>query len=156
MGLDNGFQLRNKKTGQIIDLFHFRKYYELAEYFRSNPMLPKFNGTEGDSYEYAVTEQNLSTLQAMIAPIYNVLIKLPENTVAYYDDNGYPQKYTKMFYGNDFDPTGSSSSFAGTKLIRLYQRIAALLEMLDNIKYTWYNEEEQTDDTYELIFYDSF
>lgn len=156
MGLDNGFSLRNKKTGQIINLFHFRKYYELADYFRSFEMLPKFDGTEGHSYEYPVTESNLSALKSQLEPIYNTLIKLPENTVSYYDDVGYPQKYTKLFYSNTFDPTHSQSAFAGTKLIRLYQRIDSLLEILDNIKYTWYNDEEHVDDTYEIIFYDSF
>lgn len=156
MGLDNGFQLRNKKTGQVVSLFHFRKYYELAEYFRSFPMLPKYDGAEGHSYEYQVTEENLSKLKTIIEPVYNTLVKLPENTVSYYDDTGYPHKYTKLFYGNTFDPTCSQSSFAGTKLIRLYHRITSLLEILDNMKYTWYNDEEHGDDTYEIIFYDSF
>ena len=86
MGLDNGFQLRNKKTGKTVDLYHFRKYYELADYFRGFKMLPKFDGTEGKSYNYPVNAENLTTLKQVIEPIYNTLIKLPANTVAYYDE----------------------------------------------------------------------
>ncbi|MBQ8806279.1 MAG: hypothetical protein IJZ68_07500 [Bacteroidaceae bacterium] len=153
MGLDNGFQLRSKKTGKTVDLFHFRKYYELAEYFRSFKMLPKFDGTEGASYLYPVTEENLTELKRQLQPIYDTIVKLPENTISYYDEMGYPQKYTKLFYGNDFDPTSSQSAFAGAKLIRLYQRVNSLLEVLDNFKYACYND---TDDTYEIIFYDSY
>ena len=156
MGLDNGFQLRNKTTGLTVDLFHFRKYYELADYFRRFKMLPKFDGTEGESYEYPVTKENLEKLAAQLEPIYNTLIKLPANTVAYYDEMGYPDKYTKLFYGDDFDPTRSQSAFAGAKLIRFYQRINSLLEILDNMQYIWYNEEEKKNDTYEIIFYDSY
>lgn len=150
MGLDNGFQLRNKKTGKTIDLFHFRKYYELAEYFRSQPMLPKFDGSEGASYEYAVTKDFLQTLQHQLDPIYTELVKLP--SVAYCDDNGYPKKYTKLFYNHSFDPTDSQSSFAGQKLMRLYNRIDALLEILDMLEIMSYNSEAE----YEIIFYDSF
>ena len=91
MGLDNGFQLREKKTGKTIDLFHFRKYYELADYFRGFKMLPKWDGTEGDSYEYAVTTENLTALKQMIEPVYVTLAKLPENTIAYYDEEGYSE-----------------------------------------------------------------
>lgn len=156
MGLDNGFQLRNKQTGVTVDLFHFRKYYELADYFRKFKMLPKYDGTDGESYEYAVTNENLTELQRIIEPIYNTLIKLPANTIAYYDEMGYPEKYAKLFYGEDFDPTSSQSAFAGAKLIRLYQRIESLLEVLDNFGYVWYNNEEHKDDTFEIIFYDSY
>ena len=156
MGLDNGFTLRNKKNNTQIDLFHFRKYYELADFFRRYSMLPRDDNEDGPSYLYAVTESNLKELQHEITPIYQILIKLPENTIAYYDENGYPAKYTKLFYGNDFDPTSSQSSFAGTKLVRLYQRIEALLEILDNSRFVWYNDKEHKDDTYEIVFYDSF
>lgn len=156
MGLDNGFQLRNKITGKTVDMFHFRKYYELAEYFRRFKMLPKFDGSEGDSYEYPVTKDNLTNLQHIIEPVYNTLIKLPSNTVAYYDEEGYSEKYRKLFYGNDFDPTSSQSSYAGAKLIRLYQRIESLLEILDNSRFAWYNDEEHQEDVYEIIFYDSY
>jgi hypothetical protein len=156
MGLDNGFRLREKNTGKTIDLFHFRKYYELADYFRGFKMLPKWDGTEGDSYEYAVTSENLTALKQMIEPVYVTLAKLPENTIAYYDEEGYSEKYRKLFYGNDFDPTSSQSAFAGAKLIRLYQRINALLEILDNSRFTWYNDEEHQEDAYEIIFYDSY
>lgn len=154
MGLDNGFQLRNKNTGATIDLFHFRKYYELADYFRSFEMLPKFDGTEGESYKYAVTKENLTNLKQRIEPIYNVLIKLPFNTVTYYDEVGYPEKYIKLFYSEDFDPTSSQSCFAGAKLIRLYQRIESLLEIFDNTQDTYYDNEHK--DSYEIIFYDSY
>lgn len=156
MGLDNGFALRNKKNNTQIQLFHFRKYYELADFFRKCPMLPRDDGRDGPSYLYLATENNLKELQHEIAPIYQTLIKLPENTIAYYDENGYPTKYSKLFYGNDFDPTSSQSSFAGAKLIRLYKRIEALLEILDNIQFVWYHDEERQDDTYEIVFYDSF
>jgi hypothetical protein len=156
VGLDNGFTLHNKKNNTQINLFHFRKYYELADFFRRYPMLPRDDNEDGPSYLYAVTESNLKELQHEITPIYQALIKLPENTIAYYDENGYPSKYTKLFYGNDFDPTSSQSSFAGTKLVRLYQRIEALLEILDNSRFVWYNDEEHKDDTYEIVFYDSF
>ena len=156
MGLDNGFQLRSKKTGKTVDLFHFRKYYELADYFRKFQMLPKFDGTEGESYEYPVTEENLTALKHIIEPVYNVLVKLPENTVAYYDEMGYHQKYAKLFYGNDSDHTASQSAYAGAKLIRLYQRIQSLLEILDNSRFTCYNDEEHKDEAYEIIFYDSY
>lgn len=156
MGLDNGFTLRNKKNNTQIELFHFRKYYELADFFRRYSMLPNSDGQEDPSYMYPVTESNLKELQHELEPIYQTLIKLPENTIAYYDENGYPTKYAKLFYGNDFDPTTSQSAFAGAKLIRLYQRIGSLLEILDNIRFVWYNDEEHKDDTYEIVFYDSF
>ena len=156
MGLDNGFQLRNKKTGKTVDLYHFRKYYELADYFRGFKMLPKFDGTDGESYTYPVNAENLTALKQVLEPIYNTLIKLPANTIAYYDEEGYPEKYRKLFYTNDFDPTSSQSSFAGAKLVRLYQRIDSLLEILDNSRFTWYNDEEHQEDAYEIIFYDSY
>ncbi len=156
MGLDNGFSLRNIKTGMRMDLLHFRKYYELADFFRQYKMLPKTDGSAGDSYMYAVTEEVLDKLQHQLEPIYNELIKLPTNTVAYYDENGYPAKYVKLFYSADFDPTSSQSAFAGTKLLRLYQRVDALKEILDNMKYIYYNEDEQSGNDWDIIFYDSY
>jgi hypothetical protein len=149
MGLDNGFVLRNKITGDKTSLFHFRNYYELANYFRQFDMLPKHNDEDGESHEYEVTESVLTKLQQIIFPIYSVLIALPGNTVAYYDEVGYPQKYAKLFYSNSFNPIESSSSFAGRKLIQLYQRIDSLLEILDNLEPSCYNP-------HEIIFYDSF
>ena len=154
MGLDNVFRLRNKKTGIQMDLFHFRNYYELADYFRRFEMLPK-SGTNEPSYEYAVTRENLTTLQQLLEQAYNLLIKLPLNTVTYYDDMGYPEKYHKLLYGEDFNPASSQSSFAGIKLLNLYQRIDSLLEILDNIQKVWYNN-EQIQGEYEIIFCDSY
>lgn len=155
MGLDNVFRLRNKKTGIQIDLFHFRNYYELADYFRRFEMLPKSNGTNEQSYEYAVTHENLTTLQRLLEPAYNLLIKLPLNTVTYYDDMGYPEQYHKLLYGEDFNPASSQSSFAGINLLNLYQRIDSLLEILDSIQTVWYNN-EQIQGEYEIIFCDSY
>jgi hypothetical protein len=68
-------------------------------------------------------------------------------TVSCYDDNGYPKKYQEMFYDMEFNPVYSSSSFAGSKLLRLYERIQALLEILDGL-------DESAD--WEVQFYDSY
>jgi hypothetical protein len=156
MGLDNGFSMRNKKTGVIIDLFHFRKYYELAEFFRKYPMLPRLDGKPEDSYTYAVTEDILNKLQHELESIYSALIKLPANTVRYYDENGYPVRYSKLFFGLDFDPTSSQSMFAGEKLIRLYQRVDALKETLEQMQYIYREDEEVHNTEWEIIFYDSY
>ena len=150
MGLDNGFVLRNSKTKeQVVELFSFRNYHEMANFFRRTPMLPNINGTDEPSYEYAVNAEVLTQLKLHIDPIYRELSVLPANTVDYYDENGYPAKYRKLFFGNDFDPTDSRSSFAGNKLIRLYQRIDALSELLVNIEYG-------DNKDLEIILYDSY
>lgn len=155
MGLDNGFVLRNRKNPrQTMELFSFRKYYELAEFFRHTPMLPNTDGTDSESYEYAVDEQILNKLKAEIEPIYQELIKIRPNTLAMYDDKGYPKKYYEMFYGNDFDVTSSQSAFAGQKLVRLYQRIDSMLEILENLSYSYRDSDEKPD--FEIILYDSY
>lgn len=146
MGLDNGFVLRKRCEPQIeIELCNFRNFHALADFFRREKMLPNKDGSTNPSYEYAVTLDLLHRLQFRIESIYNELIKLPANTVSYYDDNGYPSRYSEMFYANDFDPTSSSDVFVGTKLIRLYQRIDSLREIMENMSAD-----------YEVIFYDSY
>ena len=150
MGLDNGFVLRDSKTKeQIIELFSFRNYHELANFFRKTPMLPNTDGTEEPSYEYATNAELLTQLKLHIDPIYRELSVLPANTVDYYDENGYPAKYKKLFFGNEFDPTDSRSSFAGSKLMRLYHRIDALFELFANLEY---DENKHL----EIVFYDSY
>lgn len=155
MGLDNGFVLRNRNNPhQTMELFSFRKYYELADFFRRTPMLPNINGTKEESYEYAVDRQVLDKLQREIQPIYQELVKLRPNTLAMYDEEGYPKKYHEMFYGNDFDVTSSQSAFAGQKLVRLYQRIDSMMEILDNMSYSYRDSDEKPD--FEIILYDSY
>ena len=139
MGLDNGFILRNKTTNKDVELFSFRNYYALANFFRT-----------GDETEYEVSEQQLTDLLHQLKPVYEELKRLPMNTVGYYDDHGYPDKYCKLFYGSDFNPTDSESSFGGYKLMKLYNRVEALLEIMENIRYS------DCSDEYCIIFYDSY
>lgn len=149
MGLDNGFILRKKGEKEGIYLFNFRNFYALANMFRREQMLPNIESPDEPSYEYAVTEEKLEAIHRMIEPIYLELIKLHPNKLGYYDEKGYPKKYNELFFGNEFDPTNSQSAFAGQKLVKLYQRINALLEIMDGLHIN-------CPDDMEIIFYDSY
>lgn len=127
MGLDNGFILKNDKLDISIELAYFRKYFELDDYVRCH-------ATRKPEEEeiYLIDLDFLTSLQNQITPIYEQLVKIPTPLIAKYDDSGYPEKYDKYFYGNDFNPRDSGSAFAGAKLMRLYRRVDTMIELFEN------------------------
>lgn len=127
MGLDNGFVLKSKKNKNInIELSYFRKYYELDNYIMAKGIKTNYG------YKVIVSKELLKELFYQIKDIAEALIKLPINTIFEYDEEGYPKEYYDLFYGEDFSPCESTSDFAGEKLIKLYNRINSMLEILEN------------------------
>ncbi|MGN0179631.1 MAG: hypothetical protein ACI4DY_09375, partial [Monoglobaceae bacterium] len=99
MGLDNGFEFRSRKNPNVrIEVANFRNYYELNHYMMQNG---KETGVE---YEVEVSRELLENLFNKISPIRDELIKLPGDTVAYYDDHEYPDEYYEEFHLNEFNP----------------------------------------------------
>lgn len=146
MGLDNGFVLKSKKNKNInIELCYFRNYYELNEYIMTKGIKTNYE------YEVIVSKELLKDLFYQIKDIAEALIKCPNNIILKYDIEGYPEEYRDHFYGEQFSPCNSPSAFAGSKLIRLYNRIDSMLEILEN---ELYNENDDEQDLY-IVFYSS-
>lgn len=140
MGLDNGFIARKKENSYVvdIDLAHFRNYYELDDYIRSCTYSP-------DGYEFLVSAETIREIEKTIKDIAKTLLSTAGNTVDFYDEQGYPEEMQRQFYGNPFDPSMSRSSFAGRKLIRLYETTHCLQDIIEN----------NPDNVY-IAFYSSF
>ena len=136
MGLDNGFVLRFKDNPSYeVELAYFRKYYELDEYFPN----------QGE--DVIVSKEDLVKLQLYIEPIYKLLKSLPKYIVEDYDNMGYPETGRwRAFENNDFTPLCSQSAFAGIKLMRLYERLDGIIEILEN----------DFSGKFEIYFYSSF
>ncbi len=131
MGLDNGFIIKHKETGAECEIAYFRKYYELNCWVSQH-----CKRTENILEHYEISIDNLHDLRFYIEPVYNILIKLESGLVSKYDDEGYPAEVASgieaVAYGNEFVPSNSQSTFAGAKLIHLYQSLSALIEIYEN------------------------
>lgn len=142
MGLDNGFLLRSKKhEGFEVELAYFRKFYELDDWCTRRCK-------RVSDYEVLVTEDDLIKLKEEISPIVKELQKLDEGKLLYYEENGFPKKYTTQFYGQEFDPTSSRSYCAGWKTLHLFHCIDCMLDIMQH-------NYDIKDDIY-IVFYSSF
>ena len=126
MGLDNGFCIYKKgfknSGDEHIEIAYFRKFYELDSFIRDTCT------TIGSDFEdaFIVSVCDLLKLQAELEPIMKVLNKIPMRLIDKYDENGYPQKYkfdSVELSDERFNPTESSSSFAGYKTVKLYHAV---------------------------------
>lgn len=127
MGLDNGFELRERGNPSLnIEVAYFRKYYELDDWVRRNA-----RRLDGDGEYFEITKSDLNKLLEEISPIVEIIGRYTYEKIAYFDDTGYPQCLVEKFYTKDFDPTSSQSAFAGNKLMRLYRSVLCMLEILD-------------------------
>lgn len=150
MGLDNGFEFRSRKNPNVrVEVTNFRNFYELNHYMMQNG---KETGVE---YEVEVSKELLEELRNAIEPIRNKLIRLPGDTVAYYDDHEYPDEYYEEFHLNEFNPATNETAYAGCKLLRLYDRINAMLEAFEIADCQSESELFSGDDFY-ISFYSSF
>ena len=150
MGLDNGFEFRSRKNPNVkIEVASFRNYYELNKYMMQSGKKTEFE------YEVEVSKELLEELLNKIKPIRDKLIKLPGDTVAYYDDHKYPDEYYEEFHMNEFNPATNESMYAGCKLLQLYERINTMLEAFENARYQSESELFSGDDFY-ISFYSSF
>lgn len=150
MGLDNGFEFRSRKNPNVkIEVANFRNYYELNKYMMQSGKKTEFE------YEVEVSKELLEELLNKIKPIRDKLIKLPGDTVAYYDDHKYPDEYYEEFHMNEFNPATNESMYAGYKLLQLYERINTMLEAFENTRYQSKSELFSGDDFY-ISFYSSF
>ena len=127
MGLDNGFIIKHN-TGVSCDIAYFRNYYELDTWIRQNC---KSNNNE----IYAITKENIKDLQSYIKPIYDILIKIDDGLLSKFEDTVYNKstvaKIEAVAYNNEFSPLSTQSSFAGHKLIHLYQSLCQMLEIIE-------------------------
>jgi hypothetical protein len=88
MGLDNGFEIRDKSRCDLrIAVGYFRNYHELDIWCMSS-----CESIERDANEVLVTKEDAEKLYNLIKPVATELLKLEESKVGYYDDNGYPQR----------------------------------------------------------------
>lgn len=128
MGLDNGFIIKHNSTGISCDIAYFRKYYELDTWVRQNCK------SKAEDI-YAITEENIKDLQSYIKPIYDILIKIDDGLLNKFDDTVYNKstvtKIEAVAYNNEFNPLSTQSSFAGHKLIHLYQSLCQMLEIIE-------------------------
>ena len=154
MGLDNGFILRHTESKVECEIAYFRKYYELDTWINQNAK----SIDEKTDYEYYIDKNVLESLQNYIKPIYDVLILVEPGLISKYDDEGYPKSLIKKLeavaYNNPFNPISSESSFAGHKLIHLYQSIMQILEMININKVVLDDETKMKD--WEIVFYSSY
>ena len=137
MGLDNYFRIQGKQENRSINLAHFRKFYELDEWFMSHA--PHIG-----NYEVQVTSEVLDKLQAEIDPVVDVLNKIGQSKIDFYEEHGYPKKYYIQFFGKTFNPTDSVSIYVGEELCRLKGVIDVIREILrlndpDEISVTFYS-----------------
>ena len=136
MGLDNGFILRHTESKVECEIAYFRKYYELDTWIKQNAK------SVDEDYEYYIDKNVLESLMNYIKPIYNILILVESGLIRKYDNEGYSKSLIKKLeavaYDNPFSPISSQSSFAGWKLIHLYQSIYQLIEIIDlDTKHNW-------------------
>ena len=120
MGLDARFELRSRKNDTVIEFAYFRNYYELDQYL--NPTCTE------DPIE--LSESDLNELLQKIQPIAELLRPYTLNEILYFDDNGYDAKLARKFYNNEFSPATAGSSFAGAKLIDLYNALNSMISVL--------------------------
>lgn len=158
MGLDNGFILRHNESKVECEIAYFRKYYELDTWIRQNT-----EHTEPDelgNWVWKIDKNALESLKNYIKPIYDVLILVESGLINKYDDEGYPKSLIKKLeavaYDNSFNPISSESSFAGCKLIHLYQSITQMLEIIDNNKNYAPDADRTKMKDWSIEFYSSF
>lgn len=154
MGLDNGFELRNKnaqvtydlKYGFPFEIGYFRKYYELDDFMRSHCKRVDQNS----DYEYVVTYDALKQVRDNIEPIYMVLITMSDAELDLLEDEGLSavkrveNEPALKNEDNPFSVVHSSSAFATGKLIRLYHVVNVLMDCID------------MNGDIEIIFYSSY
>lgn len=125
MGLDAGFAISTDK----IEIAYFRNFHELDSWICYNCM-------QKDKNTYDVTLEDLKILKEDLLPIARVLINVPERMMSKYDDRGsYPKKYKlddEELICEDFNPLISRSSFAGTKVMKLYNLVCTLINLLED------------------------
>lgn len=141
MGLDNLFVLKSRKDNNLnLTFAAFSNFGELNDWGARNF---KRNDDSDDSGCYSVTKENIEKLLQYIEPVANDLKKLDDNTIAYYDNNNYPNKWEIKHYGNSFSPYSSDSAFGGFKVLRLYYILISMLSVLreNNCSFEPYNKE---------------
>lgn len=155
MGLDNGFFIKHNNTGDKCEIAYFRNYYELDDWIRCN-----CKSIEGDNEEYYIDKNVLDSLINYIKPIYDVIILVASGLINKYDEEGYPKSLIKKIdavgYGNEFRPIDSRSSFAGAKLIHLYQSICQMLEMIEMNREYFKDSDKTRMKDWDIIFYSSY
>lgn len=135
MGLNAGFTLRShnaeKEVTNKVEIAYFSKFHELDSWIRYNCMQKA-----EDENLYDVTLEDLKILKEDLLPIARVLINVPERMMSKYDDRGsYPKKYKlddEELICEDFNPLTSRSSFAGTKVMKLYNLVCTLINLLED------------------------
>lgn len=152
MGLDNGFILKHPDHTDLgCEIAYFRNYYELDSWVRCN-----CEETCKGSEWFKITLESIKELSNYIKPVYDVLIKVDDGLISKYDDEGYKSTVKARLdgnaYTNEFNPTNSQSSFAGHKLIHLYQSILSMIEILDIQKL----KDDEKDKRWFIEFYSSY
>ena len=152
MGLDNGFVLKHSDHKDLeCEIAYFRNYYELDGWIRHN-CEETYKGSEW----FKITIESLKALKDYIKPIYDVLVKIDDGLISKYDDTTYNKstitKIEAVAYSNEFSPLSPQSSFAGHKLIHLYQSILSMIEILDIQKL----KDDEEDKIWFIEFYSSY
>ena len=117
MGLENGLTLHSKKSCEVEILIDwFCGWEEFDRWVHRNCK-------EVDEEVFLLDQQAVSLLTEKLKTPANVLRKLTDNQISYYDANGYPKDIKAELYG---DPFMGYEMDKGMSVVALYRDLVVL------------------------------